>query len=823
MLPRITTLPALPSGGILDDWQLAVVLPLARINLVTNPSFELSTSGWAALGGSAISRVTTQQYAGAAALQIVAVVASGGYYGMSLTAGTPYALSCRVKGPAGGRIALQVKNATGINVFAESFLVCTGRWQRLELFYTPPTTATYLIAVVDKLQGSTFWLDAVQVESCADGVLEATTYLDGDQAGLTAAEIPPAYGWNGTPHASTSYRTCRTRAGGRMIRLSSLGLLLSAIIGLGMGVPQNVGLSYALLDGGHDDYTRKPERQFTLLARAQALDADSLRVLRSTLAAALDRDASALDQQLRLLAWREACGEVQSELARIDCKYVSGMAGNTTAAPGEDLPLTFLQYLPYVLDDGEQAASLGVQTLLLNANGVLIRSPAGVWQAVGTGAASGNVYAIRQGNDGCYYIGGTFPSFNGLANTRAIVKYDPVSGAITALGTGATTGSVNDIQVAPNGDIWAVGPFTDMGGVAAADNVARWDGSAWNAVGTPSAVIGAGAIQAAFSPDGAFYYATVGGSTVRKWDGAAWSTVGTAGGALITGNVIRMPNGTILVTGTFLSMNGVSATYMAWLDSTGTWHALNGTIPGIPNTAAYDAAGTLYAGGATAPSNLWVYNGTNWAYLGTIGTVATSLRSIAPTLGRGFYVSGNFVTANGVTLPDRFGYWNGSALVGADVDLPGTPNIYAIRAFRDGSVALGYDTSGAATTAATTTVINTVPIGPGAGRSYPTVVFGGPTSGAARLYQLVNVTTGRALYFNLTLNAGETAVLTLDPRQLSFVSSFQGDVMHTILSGSQEADFFLQPGPNVISCFAADASMTAVIRWRRAFAHLDAL
>lgn len=821
MLPQYISIPPLPSGLILDEWQFAVIIPCARTNLITNPSFELGTTGWAALGGAAISRVTTQQYAGGASLEITTSVGSGGYASVTLTAATTYAISCRVKGAAGKRVALQLRDASGNTTLAETWTVCSGRWQRLELFYTPPTTTTYLIVAADKLAGSTFWLDAVQLESCADGILEATTYIDGDQLGLTANEVPPAYYWNGSPHASTSVRSGRTRAGGRMIRFASLGLLLSAVIGLGLPPPQNVGVSYALLDGGQDDYTRTPERQFTIMARASAGDVATLRATRAALAAALDRDSSALQQQLRMLVWRETCGAVTSELARLDCKYVSGLAGNETAAPGEDLPLTFVQYLPYMLDDGEQAASLSSQTLLLNANGALLRRPNGSWSALGTGASGGAVFAATQGNDGRIYIGGAFTSFGGLANTRGIVAFDPTTNTLSALGTGATTGSVLGLAVAPNGDIWAVGPFTDMGGVVGASDVARWDGSAWHTVGVPTVVAGAFPIQVTFGNDGSFYYCT--GSLVRKWDGAAWSTIGTAGGGLGVLNAQRAPNGDIIVIGPFLSMSGTPAQYFARWDGSA-WHALNGTPPGIPLTIAFDAAGILYAGGSGASSNLWSYNGTAWTEIGAIGTGGTTLWSIAALANaRGLYVAGTFVSANGVSLPERFGFWNGSALVGADADLPGTPTIYAVSALRDGSVLLGYTTSGAATVAATTTVTNTVPGDVGAGRVYPTIVFSGPSTGAARLYQLVNVTTGRALYFDLTLNAGESAVLTLNPRQLAFVSSWRGDIMGSILSGSNEADFFVQPGPNVFSLFAADSSITAIIRWRRAFAHMDAL
>lgn len=821
MIRRFTQLPALPERIVLEDWQIAVILPLARVNLVPNPSFETGTTGWAALGGSSISRVAAQQWAGAAALQIVASVGSGGYTSLTLTGGVAYAVSARLKGAAGGRLALQIRDVSGNNVLAQTVLASSGRWQRVELFFTPAATTTYLIVAADKLSGSTFWLDAVQVESCADGVLEATTYIDGDQLGLVANEAPPAYGWYGTPHASTSWRSGRTRAGGRMLYWQTLSVLLSAIIGLGMAPPQNVGVSYAVLDGGQDDYTRKAERQFTLMTRLQDADDDALRATRATLAAALDRDASALQQRLRMLIWRTSCGVIDSDTARIDCKYVSGLGGNEAGAPGEDAPLTFLMYAPYIVDDGEQAQALAVQQTVANANGILLRTPGGAWQALGSGVGSGAVFAIAQGNDGRYYIGGSFASFGGVANTRAVAVFDPVAGTVSALGTGAASGVVTALTVAPNGDIWATGTFADMGGVAAADAVARWDGAAWQAVGTPpGAVISTFSTQAAFDLTGAFYYAP-GDGTLRRWNGAAWSTVGTAGGGMVISGCLRAPDGAILAFGNFPSVSGVTAQYVARWDGAA-WTALTGTIPGVPNAIGYDAYGLLYAGGPATPSNLYAWNGTGWSTLGTIGTALTSLYSLAPASPRGMYVSGTFASAGGVAFPDGFGLWNGSALVGADVDLPGTPTIYAIRAFRDGSVALGYTTSGSATAAATTTITNTA-AGDGAGRAYPTLVFTGPSSGSARIYQVVNTTTGRALYFNLTLLAGEQATLILEPGKLKFTSTFRGDVLGTILPGSSEADFFLQPGVNVISAFAADSSVAILLRWRRTYVHLDAL
>lgn len=818
MTYQLTTLPPLPAGpALLDEHDWSVVVPLARTNLITNPSFERATTGWTALGGSSIARVATEQYHGAYSLEVTpAATSSGAYFSISLTGGTPYAISAKLKGVGGRQYALQLRDATATNVIAQTPVQSNGHWQWLQLFATPATTTTYTVVLLCSPTTALAYWDGVQVESCADGVIAPTTYIDGDQAGLIPREVPPAYIWNGTPHASTSSRSGLTRAGGRVLRFADFGFLLTAMIGLGLAVPQNVATEYARLDGGYDQYTRKPIGQFTLMGRFDAVDEAQLRALRGALAAAFDRDASAADQRLILQYRFLRCGVEQAGPARLPAKYRQGLGGNITNPFGEDVPITFDTYLPLITADGEAGAVLDVQDTVTNANGILLRTAGGRWQAIGSGASGGNVYAIAQGLDGAYYIGGSFTSFGGVASTRAIVKYDPISGTISAMGSGAVSGAVNDIQVAPNGDIWAAGTFQDMGGVGAADYVARWDGAAWNAVGAPSAITAAGPVQTAFDASGNFYYATIGGSTVRKWDGASWSTIGTAGGGLLTGNIIRAPNGDLIVDGNFASMSGVAAQYVArWNGSS--WAALAGTIPGIPFPLAYDSGGILYAGGGAATSNLWSWNGVQWSQIGAIGTNVTTLWSIAP-ISTGLYISGTFVSANGVSLPDRFGFWNGAVLAGADVDLPGTPTIYAIRSFRDGSVALGYDTTGSATAAGLTSISN-----PGTARSYPTLIFRGPSSGSSRIWQVVNITTARALYLNYTIQAGETAILRLEPGNLSFMSDFRGDISGLILPGSDQSDFVLGPGANSISTFAADSSVSATLLWRPAYASLDTL
>jgi hypothetical protein len=104
---------------------------------------------------------------------------------------------------------------------------------------------------------------------------------------------------------------------------------------------------------------------------------------------------------------------------------------------------------------------------------------------------------------------------------------------------------------------------------------------------------------------------------------------------------------------------------------------------------------------------------------------------------------------------------------------------------------------------------------------FPRLTIRGPTSGTSRIYQLINTTTGAALYFNLTLSVGETAVLNLDPKNITFVSTFQGNILNTILPGSTTTSFVLQPGDNAISFYAADSTVVAFLDWQIGYANIS--
>jgi len=669
-----------------------------------------------------------------------------------------------------------------------------------------------------------FYIDGVQVEALASAAETVSTYIDGDQIGLVANQQPPAYLWTGTPHASTSQRSGLTRAGGMVVKFKDYNFLISAIIGLGLAGVQNVSTEYARIDGGYPDYTRKPSRQFSLVGTFQGRSYQQLRDDRGDLAHLFDRDVVGLDQPLILQHYvDDGCGNPISNVSRIPCKYAGGLDGNTDNHAMESASVAFTQYLPFVQSDGEAGASITVQSSF-TANAIAIRSPTGTWASIGTGSTTGEVRALAFGKTDEYlYIGGAFTSFNGVANTTQIARYSLVTGTVTAMGTGAAgaAAKVYALATAPNGHVWAAGTFTSMGGAANSAVVAEWDGSAWSGHTYPS---GAAGTTVTIDKAGNVYIGDTGGA-VYKWDGSAWTLLGTATGSLADIYVLSVgPDGNLYAGGSFTGglVAGANSIARYTLPAAApAWQTLNNA----PATVIYQAMafgpnGILYTG----PTNLGAgstslvsYNGTTFATLVTPTAGSAALYAIVSAPNNLIYFGGVMVDpVNGVILPDSVAIYQGSVTSALDVNLPGVATILAIAQRIDGTLVLGYDTTGTAVAAGITTLTNT-----GTAKSYPTLRIAGPSSGTSRIYQIINETTGRAIYLNYTIAAGETATLQFTPDNLSFQSNFSGNIASKILPGSSEADLFLQPGTNIISLYSADNTVTAALYWRPAFALLD--
>lgn len=817
MIRSYRSLPDIVTGYPLDDvW--SVLVPIARTNEVTNPSAETNTTGYTA-GAGTLTRTTEQQYHGAYSFKYVpgAAITDGFYYSNIQTqTGQLRAVSCKFRGYPNVPYIFSLNAGSGIEQVAYSFKG-TGRWQWVWCYFleTTPSGRRLYFRKNNSADTHAFYVDGVQSEVINAGET-VSTYIDGDQVGLVPNQQPTAYFWNGTPHASSSTRSSQTRAGGMAVPFSKYNFLLTALIGLGLATPQNIATDYARIDGSYDDYTRKPSRQFTITGRFQGRTYAELRRNRSGLAQLFDRDLTGQDQRLTLLRHVEdGNGRVLSSDIRLHAKYESGFGGSTDNMHAETVPITFTLYMPNLLADGEDGEALNVQTSIAsNANGILQRSPAGVWSSMGSVTGGFGVYSIVRGLDGLIYVGGDFTP----APATSVASWNPLTSAFSAMGSGASGGFVYQLAVLPSGNIIAAGTFTGMGGVANTNKIAMWAGS-WSSIS--SGFVGTEIRTVAVAPNGILYvggvFTSIGGvaaTNVTSYNPATgtWAAVGAG---IAAGGV------------TSLAISGTNI--YAAVESQGVYKSTGGNFSSIGTASggdaqslAIDAAGNLYAGGAftsiggVTAARIARYNGVTWFPLGSGLNNSINLRAMSFDNRGLLYVGGDFTTAGGITTPTGSAVWNGSAWVYPDIIPAATAHMYGALALPNGQFYQGTINGGSAIGPGTTTVTNT-----GTAKTYPTLVIKGPSSGTARIYSLVNATTGRLIYLNLTINAGETVTMNFQPDNLSFVSDFQGNIAGAILGGSNEADFFLQPGANSIAFLAGSSTVTATLQWRPAYASID--
>ena len=103
---------------------------------------------------------------------------------------------------------------------------------------------------------------------------------------------------------------------------------------------------------------------------------------------------------------------------------------------------------------------------------------------------SGSVYALAAGSDGTLYAGGGFTDLEDIDAADNVASL-PAGGTWQAMGAGggpcgcAVTTFVRGLTTVGD-DVYIGTDANDVAGIAQADHVARWDGSAWHAVGAGS-------------------------------------------------------------------------------------------------------------------------------------------------------------------------------------------------------------------------------------------------------------------------------------------------------------------------------------------------
>jgi len=255
-------------------------------------------------------------------------------------------------------------------------------------------------------------------------------------------------------------------------------------------------------------------------------------------------------------------------------------------------------------------------------------------------------------------------------------------------GMPGANGVVSAMTVDGNGNVYVGGTFTFVGTVPA-NGIAKWNGSAWSALGLGLSNNGNTTEVSALAVIGTNLY--VGGvfsmaggvtvSNIAKWDGRAWSALGSGiGGYVIYNppwstnygpgavNALAVIGTNLYVGGGFSTAGGMSAKNIAkWDGSAWSTLGLGLDIPYPYNAVvrALAVGGTnLYAGGyfwtagGVGVGNVAKWDGSTWSAMGGLGGYYGGVFALAAS-GTNLYASEDFAVGN------QWAYdivsWNGAA------------------------------------------------------------------------------------------------------------------------------------------------------------------
>lgn len=255
--------------------------------------------------------------------------------------------------------------------------------------------------------------------------------------------------------------------------------------------------------------------------------------------------------------------------------------------------------------------------------------------------------------------------------------------------------------------LYVGGMFKKAGGLPA-DNIARWDGSRWSALGQGTnghvealAVFDDGSGPALYA-GGIFSVAGgIAANSIAKWDGSSWSSVG-GGIEYEVSALVVFDDGTgpaLYAGGDFTSAGSVEAHKVAKWNGT-SWSALgSGMNREVAALTVFDdgSGPALYAGGYFTTADgaqadyIARWDGSSWSPVGggTAGYFGVfALTVFVDGSGPALYAAGSFTSAGGAAA-NGIAKWDGISWSplgsGIDAGFSGWPWVRALIAFNDGS------------------------------------------------------------------------------------------------------------------------------------------
>ena len=348
------------------------------------------------------------------------------------------------------------------------------------------------------------------------------------------------------------------------------------------------------------------------------------------------------------------------------------------------------------------------------------------WQALGTATAPtigpASVRALTFAANGDLLIGGSFQVIGGVPVAN-VARWDGSSWSTLGAGVG---GTVNDLLVTAGGDLVAGGLFS-VPSSSVSTNVARWDGLSWQALGTGtqsvlSAYAGVFALAELANGDlvagGQFEGAGgVPAFKVARWNGSAWSAMGggieqfgPTGEPSTVFALESTATGEVFAAGNFATVSGRDGLGLARWNGVA-WRPARATGIGSAASAVHrtaagevflggpfrDIDGTVHAGIAQRVGNGWAPVGAGIADYGVFGPGVAAITSLASGE---LVVGGAFPGAVGVPSPGLVA-WNGAAwapLGGGLAGLGSPPQVEALHVAANGDLLVAglFDIAGTA-------------------------------------------------------------------------------------------------------------------------------
>lgn len=372
-------------------------------------------------------------------------------------------------------------------------------------------------------------------------------------------------------------------------------------------------------------------------------------------------------------SFTQAGGNPAARIARWDGTTWSALAGGIPGVPG-----TYVDALA-VAPNGDLMAGGSFTSAGGVAAGLVARWDGSTWSTLGTGLVGVAVNALTHLSDGSLVASGTFWQAGGLA-VNNVARFD--GSAWSPLGQGLRFLSNNApgvcaLQVLGNGHLVAGGAF-EASGTTTVNCIAEWDGATWSPLG--AGLGGASALTLASSQLVALAPLAANGWGPTRWNGSSWANLAPAVG---TANCItELPNGDILVGGTFSSVGGVAMHNLARWNGVSWLPAVTASVPfaaTVPTLLAMSNGDVIAANLTQTSAQVARRTGSTWSPLPGLPAIPSFPQPAAC-----FAESANgdlviFVTGSG---PLR---WNGTTWVSVGTPI-GFPIAQAMLGLPDGSL-----------------------------------------------------------------------------------------------------------------------------------------